>query len=850
MKPWPEPTLPEDEPLDESGRKRFSDYRLTPVINALFDRLSSWLNTPVKQRATPSRIGLFGSLGQGKSTVVCCVLEKLADEQSTWQRIKTLIWGPRIASFDVSFFKANDLEWRFLTAVLWRRIIKNLLPAILLLALELAVLLVLIVLYTRWILPQCPVGWVPSIRWVLDVLLYPLICLFVAILIILPTIKILFKALGKTKPHNPAKDLYLSARDLLVQKTAVFMLALPDVVVVDDLDRATVEQQRAFLRSITRFSREMGFVVVICMDESDLLAAPPNPENPEELLRKTLNAELRIPDRTREDVALLVMSCTREFIRDNPDLPQKPALQSVQFVADLTRVLLLSQAASAVSPRKVRRLLMRVVLQAMQLKVTATDDLAALMRMDGLLQLAPVLRRNMDGLRHVLEANRTSGIQKLLTVAKVPEEQHPQLEQFFNRTRMMQPSMHDGWFRLLGGLAMIKEGSSKAPVPWSAPWEISSSGHTFFRLFLEAIELDAAGYEHDLSLHLETVPATGTERYKFVLPGGAEVNFAVDDLPIGYRGVERNDYIAQSWVLWVCALASALPIQKTALFERAYRWIGVGTTFSAMLRDLFWRECMADTDLWSGEDETSRSIHYLWWDRARSEVSLPRIDRFFTHLLLPVGFADAWSVLVQPGGARDGRKALHWWRGVTPDIAATRLQSTTDIDFVSTIWPAPEPETQDATGWIKVLTQHFQALNILNAVKGQIQLSPAPLLYAWRRAQLFLDVGQCLDLLFCLACDDKAQQGSRWSIRAVEPWLDVLDETRRIELKAWVESPTAEHDGMQTTERRLTLLLLSGMRNWMSADVISLMQGLPKKELQEIRSRLADKNISPVWLVV
>jgi hypothetical protein len=38
-------------------------------------------------------------------------------------------------------------------------------------------------------------------------------------------------------------------------------------VVIDDLDRAKVDQQRAFLRAILRFSRQMHFAVVVCMDE-------------------------------------------------------------------------------------------------------------------------------------------------------------------------------------------------------------------------------------------------------------------------------------------------------------------------------------------------------------------------------------------------------------------------------------------------------------------------------------------------------------------------------------------------------------------------------------------------------
>lgn len=844
------PILPEDAPLNETGRKRYSDYRLDPIIDALCNRLRSWLNTHDQNRSIPPRIGMFGGLGQGKSTVIRCVLNKMDDDRSKWQKIRSWIFGPRIAQFDVSFFKANDLEWRFLTAVLWRRIIRNLLPVVLLLTIELFILVALLICYLRWRLPECPVGWYLGLCWLLDVLLSPWTGLLALFSILLPKVKRFSKSVGKAKAHNPAKDLYLSARDLMVQKIAGFMLALPDIVVIDDLDRATVEQQRAFLRAISRFSREMGFAVVICIDESELLAAPPNPESPEELLRKTLNAELRIPDRTREDVVLLVISCVREFSRDNP--PSSgffllPALQSVQFVADLTRVLLLGQTPSSVSPRMVRRLFARVVLHASQLKITAVDDLAALMRLDGLLQLAPALRRYMDGLRHVLESNRLPALHKLLADAKVSVEQHQTLEHFFNRTRMLQPSMSDGWFRLLGGLEMTDNDftvSAQKSAPWSASWNISPQGHTFYRHYLEGIELDAAGYEHNLSLSLETLPG-GNERYCFYSLLGGEIHLAVGDLPSSLREGETNDYFSQCWVLWVCALALAKPGQKHTLLERAYRWIGGETNDKVSIKDLFWRECLADSDLWEGEGDSSRSIHKIWWERARNAISLPVIERFFAHQLVSDSFTDAWSVLVRPGTeVRDGRKALYWWAGVTPKIDANRMQKTDEINLVSRIWPAPEPETQDAIGWIKVLTQHIQALNALNSVKGQLHLDPSPLLYSWQRAQPLLDVGQCLDILYSLACDDQAPSGFRWSIHAVERWLVDLNMIHECDLKAVVESPKAEYGELRSTQRRLTLVLLAGLRNWTPGDVVSLVYGLPKKELQEIHSILSNRGIS------
>lgn len=124
--PGPALQWPDDRPLDEAGRRRHDDYRLDPVIAALESQLAAWLATPATERPpVPPRIGLFGSLGQGKSTVVGNVLAGLSRGRKWRQRLGDWLNGPRIARFDVSLFKADDLEWRFYAAVLWRRVLRN-----------------------------------------------------------------------------------------------------------------------------------------------------------------------------------------------------------------------------------------------------------------------------------------------------------------------------------------------------------------------------------------------------------------------------------------------------------------------------------------------------------------------------------------------------------------------------------------------------------------------------------------------------------------------------------------------------------------------------------------------------
>jgi hypothetical protein len=441
---------------------------------------------------------------------------------------------------------------------------------------------------------------------------------------------------------------------------------LPDVVIVDDLDRASVDQQRSFLRAMARFSRELGFAVVVCMDESELLAAPPDPEGPEELLRKTITAELRIPDRSREDIALLSAVCAREFAKNNQ--PASPALAasltSVQFVADLTRVLLLDSLDSPASPRKVWRILTSVVLQARQLGVHTADDLSALLRIDGLCRLVPALRRHLDRLREALEANRASSFEGVLDGIQPGNTRSGFAGEFFQHTRMMQPAIRDGWFRLLGGFGKQRPESEEVEtqalaVAWNAAWSIGERSVDFFRLFVEAIELDAAGYEHDMLLH-RTVPGDNTlpASFRFTIPGGYEEEFADTELPESFREHDGN-YFAQCWLLWVCVLATASAERKPALYERARRWIdSAPEQVRPQLLDLFWRDGLADADLWDG---FTPGIRQDWWDRARQDAKADDqgrhwvpIRRFFALPLRGEAFADAWSVLCRPDATRRG----------------------------------------------------------------------------------------------------------------------------------------------------------------------------------------------------
>lgn len=811
--------LLDDRPLDEAGRKRFGERRLDPVIGTLQGLLKPSLAAKVMrgQSTTPPRIGLIGGLGQGKSTVLRCCLERLEQETSTWQRLKNRLLGRPVARFDVSFFKTDDLEWRFVSAVLWRRIFRNFVWQGGVLLLLLLGLVCLIPLLEYWSVAGCFEEGYVCLKWLRGVSEWEAGWILGSFGV-LAALKVIWSFCGKGLEFSGADHLYLAYWDLLVQWLARFTSALPQVVVIDDLDRALVEQQRSFLRAMSRFSRELDFAVVVCMDDSELLAAPPNPEAPEELLRKTLTDELRLPDRSREDVAILVMSFLRELVEINPESELKPALSSVQFVADVTRVLLLAETQVPpiiASPRKINRMLARVVRHAEQLGVTQTDDLSALLRIDGFFQLVPGLRRRLDDLRKVLESNRDEAACALLESLGLDKRTEGYILRYFRRTAMMQPISEDGWFKLLGGFAPTTaqaDSTRQSDLPWSASWELGDRSHDLFRLFLDGVGMSTAGYRRNLAL-ADWCPASGGEgSYVFEKNGGGKEHFKVSDLPKDFLG-QGGAFLGQGWVCWICAIATSNASDKAKLFEKAYAWCSESGNIN--LRRLFWRECLADRECWEGMSEVMRD---LWWSRADQENPALPIEYFFARPLSNNEFSESWRILVKSnrGEIREARRVLHWWQSVAPVVRAERLLGGSDLTkLASRFWPAPSLNHANMQFIKEELLVHVKALNCINAQRRQAVVAPAIVLDAWRSVQDCLGLAAALDILFALARDAEAKPGLRWGWRSTRLWLDALDEEQLKIFCDVIEGRSALPDELRGSEQRcLTLLWIAALQAW------------------------------------
>lgn len=869
--------LPDDQPLNEARRRQYDDYRLDPVIDSLEAQLADWLRTPRHDRKqTPPRIGLFGTLGQGKSTVVGNVVTRLVRRRSVWQRFRDWMLGPRIVRFDVSFFKADLLEWRFYTAVLWQRVLRNLVILTPLFTLMLVLTVFVIwgswkgwTLTTCWSDPAGCWGWAStetSLKWAFIVgLLTPFVPFLNPILG------------GATATYNaidPTQDLYTVPLDRFIRNIAVLVSALPEIVIIDDLDRAAVEQQRGFLRALNRFSQGLGFALVVCMDETELLAAPPNPEAPVELLRKTITVELRLPERTREDIALLAAVCAREFARanrdDHPHLAN--SLCSVQFVTDLMRTLWLTAVDGPVQPRKVWRLLTGVAQRAGQLRVNSVDDLSALLRIEGLYQVAPTLRHAPDMLRKALEANRFDDLAPLLAQQGLKPERGLATRVFFERTRLMQPGIRDGWFRLLGGFSTTSN-DAKSSKNWQAKWQLAFHSLDFFRLFVEAIELDAEGYPHALNLqrggaetrldHVFQMFATDTER------------FSSGTLPHGFF-TGNEEYSAQCWLLWVCAIVTTIdPLRRLAMYQRARRWVRViPQSLKHQALDLFWRECLGDEMVWSKLQPEER---IKWWLQLKSDGQKKRGEQDSTNLmavlllrgrvfgfsLQPQDFFRAFSFLCcQTQETADKRSALFWLRNIQPSGLLTPEKFEIETGFADHLWPPPRYNQEDPQQLFDILSQHFRALVIICG-KGKKSIIPEPLRNFWINLQDQLQPHHCLDLVFDLAYDAAQPLGERWSVELPRPWVEDIHGTLAEALQALVKGNSiVDGDAINpqlplfptlallplSPKQASALVLVVVLREWQPDSAERLIVTAWTDALHELCRTLSDRGELPDWL--
>ena len=199
----------DDLPLSRRRLAALSAGRLEPVVAALQGHLDAALSA-AQLGAYVQRIGLFGGLGQGKSTVVNAACDAATAQWRRHRPNRNLPWQSPIARFDVSHFKADDLEWRFLTSVLLWRVLRSLAPW----AVFGLIVFALLGLLASLVAPAfSPLGFWAKVAG------YGAAVAVMAVL-------------------GSLAALYVTPLDWLCHLAAELTGTLPSVVVVDDLDRA------------------------------------------------------------------------------------------------------------------------------------------------------------------------------------------------------------------------------------------------------------------------------------------------------------------------------------------------------------------------------------------------------------------------------------------------------------------------------------------------------------------------------------------------------------------------------------------------------------------------------------
>lgn len=403
--------LPPERPLHGPELQALDNRRLQPVIDTLVMGLRSyWTAQGLSEKDLARVWGLHGGLGQGKSTAVKLALQQLdgsghATRQNTqvveprmhplfWLRL-FFPWGPERGCrrlLDVRWIEASKLKAEHLDARLISRLV---LSPLLLWALPAAVLTLLVGGVFLW--------WLLSFWGQSDLVFEALQYLYwgVPVLLALPVAH----SLLTWGQQEHAAGYFEYALYLLAKKLGV----APDLVVLDDLDRSSLDQQRAVLRALVRHTHWLDCPLVVCFDETDLLASDPAPEDPTELLRKLIQVPLRLTARGREDALLLAWGAAKQWHALNPTRSAWAAFLSHPiWVGHLVHILMVTES---VGPRRVKHLMAEVVTSAQTwchahdaaTQAVPLEDACGLLLLAALYQIQPLLRRDPELLVAILE---------------------------------------------------------------------------------------------------------------------------------------------------------------------------------------------------------------------------------------------------------------------------------------------------------------------------------------------------------------------------------------------------------------------------------------------------------------
>lgn len=422
---WRTVRLISDAPL-ENLEKEVDAARCLPLAEQLKRQLLDFLK-PENNNAKAPRIGVLGGLGQGKTSTIQKALNAVEEElknegyfQKPWLHCNRVEW------FDTAHYKNDDLEYEL------DRLLGGLGP--------------LTASSQFWILAAYAIPLTVFCFLVWGVLL--IIGMEPKILGVLVT-SVSGGMLGALMPfrywwRSGQRKQTLGSKEWRQQGIRLISRTT-QILIIDNLDRATIGQQRAVLRALYKHRDEMGYAVVIGFDETHLLASTHEPESPGELLRKAINVEARMPVRVITDSVRLAWMAAKQAADLNPHF-QSMFSDSLALAA-LARILDLLAEVQPVSPRAAKYLTNNALL--FLALVNASDkpnvqDWRAVLRLLALYTVLPELRQQGDVVRLVLQLNRYDGLDALLSLLPAVDKDRGALaKRIFNATRAFFPASQD-----------------------------------------------------------------------------------------------------------------------------------------------------------------------------------------------------------------------------------------------------------------------------------------------------------------------------------------------------------------------------------------------------------------------
>lgn len=387
--------------------------------------------------APPLFIALHGRHGQGKSRVVQKIRAALGNP-SCYRR---KVWTHHQRPFDCADYSADELLQKFDHFMHQGRMLRSILLSVTLVALAGLLLWGLLPedqLFDRW--------WAAATA------------LLIAVLA--PMMPVLRDALRGFRLGEPILRIVGDVFD------RSFLTA--ELLVVDDLDRASPEQQSALLHSLNRFRRSFRGVVLFAFDDAPLIKSSLPRRESSELMTKIFDVSYRLSPMSADDAGRLAAELGLEICKRNTDCVVAKRFKEPSVCGGLARVFLINGNASA---RYARKMINAVYAEAALARLEHPADLLAKIRLAAIAQYLPAIETDLDFLADsLLNASHEVIFEQIAARygETLDHSSRHRLGRLLDATRHMQPARLQ-WMLLLRIWrdTSAPEGAGLAPEGWT-----------------------------------------------------------------------------------------------------------------------------------------------------------------------------------------------------------------------------------------------------------------------------------------------------------------------------------------------------------------------------------------------